>query len=84
MTAKIYWNLGQKSEEEMKELLSNKNNIMKRKICSECGSDNVLADAYARWNSEKNDWELDSTFDSYYCNECEGECSVEDVEIEKN
>ena len=26
---------------------------MKKKICSVCGSEDVLVDAYAKWNSDK-------------------------------
>jgi hypothetical protein len=50
-------------------------------VCSECGGENVLADAWASWNVEKQEWELYNHFDSKFCEDCDGECSVEWVEI---
>ena len=38
-------------------------------VCEHCGSDNILADAYASWNVEKQEWELSTTFDAKYCQE---------------
>ena len=50
--------------------------------CSTCGSKDVLVDAYASWNEDKQEWEVYSTFDKgSYCNKCEGECRIVEVEI---
>ena len=56
-----------------------------KKVCSTCGSENVLADAYAQWNVEKQDWELANVFDknSYCGGKCDGECNIVDKEITK-
>ena len=52
-------------------------------VCSYCGSDDVLIDAYAQWNVEKQEMEVAQTFDKgHYCNQCDGECSIDEVEIE--
>jgi hypothetical protein len=45
-------------------------------VCSTCGSEEVLLDAWASWNKDAQRWELANTFDAAYCAECEGECSV--------
>jgi len=50
-------------------------------ICTTCGSDRVLLDAWARWNTDTQQWELSSTFDSAYCEECQGECRIEQQPI---
>jgi len=45
---------------------------MKHPECTTCGSDQVLCDAYAYWDYEKQSWELHSTYDgSFFCSECE-------------
>jgi hypothetical protein len=49
-------------------------------VCAVCGSENVVADAWAEWDVEKQDWELRSTFDDKFCEDCEGECSVDWVD----
>ena len=49
---------------------------MKHPECTTCGSDQILRDAYAYWDYEKQSWELHSTYDTFYCNECESETSI--------
>jgi transcription elongation factor Elf1 len=39
--------------------------------CPRCGSDNVAADAAARWNREQQEWEVSNVFDKGHgCNDC--------------
>lgn len=45
-------------------------------VCTECGSDDVLRDAFADWDNEKQDWVLQNTFDFSFCNNCENECDL--------
>jgi hypothetical protein len=52
-------------------------------VCSECSSDAVLSDAWASWNSEEQKWELSSTFDAAHCEDCDGETSLEWVDVEE-
>lgn len=43
-----------------------------RKVCPNCGSENVTVDAHASWNVEKQDWELGEVFaETALCNECD-------------
>lgn len=52
-------------------------------VCRRCGSDDVLADAYAAWNVETQKWEVESTFDKGgHCNACDGEARIVSVELE--
>lgn len=41
--------------------------------CPECGSPDVLRDAYAAWDPEENDWILYASFDYFICNNCDAE-----------
>lgn len=38
--------------------------------CSNCGGENVKRDAHAEWNPELQTWELCSTYDDFYCEDC--------------
>lgn len=53
-------------------------------VCTQCGSDDVLADAYAWWDVDKQEWALSNTFDNSYCEDCEGECSLEWVPADED
>ena len=50
-------------------------------VCSECGSDAVFRDAWAKWEADRQEWILAEVFDDAYCNECNGECSLKEVEV---
>tara|TARA_R110000868_G_scaffold300126_1_gene560527 strand:+ start:52623 stop:52814 length:192 start_codon:yes stop_codon:yes gene_type:complete len=45
-----------------------------RHMCSVCSSEDILADAYAEWNIEKQEWQLQNVFDysGAFCNACDG------------
>lgn len=43
-------------------------------VCSECGSEDIVKDAWVRWNVETQEWEIEETFSETYCHECEGDC----------
>lgn len=43
--------------------------------CDYCGSERVVKDAWACWNSEFGLWELESVFDQEFCQSCELTCS---------
>lgn len=56
-----------------------------KKVCSHCKSENVLFDAYAEWNEEEQKFELVEVYDKgHYCEDCDGECSIENIEIEES
>ena len=73
------------NEEQMTEALEVPIEKEKRikKICGKCGSEDVLIDAYAQWNVEKQDFVLNCTFEHSFCfcNKCQGECGIIDVEV---
>lgn len=54
---------------------------MRIKVCENCGSDDVWADALAVWNPETDEWELGNVFDYEHCNECDGETHIIDKEV---
>jgi hypothetical protein len=48
-------------------------------VCSQCGSDEVRADAYAEWDVESQSWELAQTFDKgAHCDKCDAETRLEE------
>lgn len=54
-----------------------------RMVCRTCGSDDVLADAYASWSFGDQEWQVASTFDKgAFCNDCGGETRIEAIETE--
>ena len=53
-----------------------------KKVCSTCGSEDVLADAYAEWDVAAQDWVVQDVMDKgHFCNKCDGECSIDDEEL---
>lgn len=47
-------------------------------LCSDCGSADVMADAYVEWNDDKQDWEVQNVFEKgAFCNDCGGETSLD-------
>ena len=53
------------------------------KICNECKSENVVFDAWARWDKSTQQMELKQTFDEAYCIDCASLTSVDDIEVEE-
>ncbi len=50
--------------------------------CKHCGSRDVRRDADAKWNAEAQTWELCAVFDNATCDECGGETSLIEIELE--
>jgi len=50
-------------------------------VCSTCGSDDVVADAWAEWDVEKQEWVLRTHFDDKFCNDCEGSTHVKWISV---
>lgn len=51
--------------------------------CAHCGGVNVVRDAWASWDIDKQDWVLENIFDYTYCTDCENETSINETEIEE-
>lgn len=45
-------------------------------VCTECGSEDVVSDAWASWDIETQQWVLEDTFDMSYCRSCESESNT--------
>lgn len=52
-----------------------------RKICSTCGSANVVKDAWSIWDEDAQEWVLDNVFDYEYCTDCESDTTIENVPL---
>lgn len=50
-------------------------------VCRDCGSDDVRRDAWAEWDEDLEEWTLGTVFDAGHCENCEGDASLEEVEI---
>lgn len=44
--------------------------VARKPICPECGSANVLLDAWASWDAESRWWQVETTFDNGVCEDC--------------
>jgi len=55
----------------------------KRYVCSHCGSERVLLDAWAAWSVESQSWKLADIFQNAYCEDCSGEATLVAVEIQR-
>lgn len=49
-----------------------------RKVCAECGSEDVWYDATAVWDVEHQMWELGTWFDDAFCVNCDTETTIVD------
>lgn len=54
---------------------------MKKPVCNECGSDEILVDAFGEWDSEGNQWVLHSTYDDLFCSSCSKSVDVTWAEV---
>ena len=52
-----------------------------KQVCTTCGSDDVIIDAWAKWDVETQQAELHNVFDNRFCNNCESECKIKEIEI---
>jgi hypothetical protein len=53
-------------------------------VCDECGSEDVLFDAYATWNFKKQQMEIMETYDKgHYCNNCDRERAIKQVVVSR-
>ena len=52
-------------------------------VCDDCGGENVVADVYASWNVDKQEWEVSNTFDKgAFCDDCDSsEIRIKEVEL---
>ncbi|MDX5370355.1 MAG: hypothetical protein LPL29_13365 [Alphaproteobacteria bacterium] len=51
----------------------------KKYFCGTCGSEDVRKDAFAEWDFDKQEWVLHSFYDYAYCEDCEGETTLEET-----
>lgn len=50
-------------------------------VCEDCGSENVMIDAWAVWDVDLQEWVLGPTFDHSHCDDCEGDAHIAEVPI---
>lgn len=74
-----YNDLNDRLHSNLIEVNMNQENI--KLVCTICGSENILIDAWASWNPETQKPELHSTYENWHCVDCDGECNVDEVAI---
>ena len=47
-----------------------------RMICENCGSEDVLADAWTVWSTAEQRWDIGEVFEYGHCNRCNGEARI--------
>lgn len=52
------------------------------KVCETCGSENVRRDAWAEWSVENQAWELGEVYQQGFCQDCQGDTTLVDREVE--
>ncbi len=52
-----------------------------KKICGECGSEDVCIDAWSTWDEVTQEWVLGPIFEDCFCNGREQQCDIVDEEI---
>lgn len=52
--------------------------------CPECGSFNVLKDAYAEWDVDKQEWALHAVYDDCRCDACGCDITPDEVEVHED
>lgn len=57
------------------------NGMKIRPVCEHCGSSNVCHDAWAVWDNDKQEWVLGNVFDYTFCQECESETHLKEIQI---
>lgn len=50
-------------------------------VCRHCQSEDVTQVCDARWNFDRQKWEVSDTWNNYYCHECDGEANINKLEI---
>lgn len=51
-------------------------------ICRHCKSENITQTCDAKWDTDKQSWFINDTWNNYYCQECDGEARVDREELE--
>ena len=51
-------------------------------VCKTCSSDDVYRDAWANWDYSLQQWMLSQAFDNAWCEKCEDETNLIEVENE--
>lgn len=55
-------------------------NKPEKPVCKHCKSERVSLDAVAKFCVQSQEWELASTYDAAFCEDCEGETRLEWVQ----
>ncbi len=49
-------------------------------VCETCGSFDIRRDAWAAYNEDTQQWELDATYDDAFCIDCDAACDLLEIE----
>lgn len=56
-----------------------------KKVCSACGSERIVRDAWVEWDEENQSWwnDVNNIFDYMFCLDCEEETNCTDKPLEE-
>lgn len=49
-------------------------------VCKTCRSEDVGRDAWAQWDVESQQWQIQNVMSQGFCFKCEGEADLEEIE----
>ena len=52
-------------------------------VCTECGSDSIVIDAWAVWSIEQQGWVLGEIWNEVFCKDCDASSEFELIDIEE-
>lgn len=50
-------------------------------VCSRCGGTRLLKDAWASWDTIRQEWVLHSVYDNTICEDCDDDTTVNEIEL---
>lgn len=53
-----------------------------KKVCERCGSEDIVLDAHANWDTLYQEWVLLTVYDDCFCNNCNDTTHIIDIKIE--
>jgi hypothetical protein len=76
-----FWHLENEENTNMMDNAKTDKNV--KYVCRECGSGQILHDAWAVWSEDIQAYELSTVLDFTFCEQCDGETRTEEIEVLK-
>tara|TARA_R100001143_G_C3260704_1_gene87674 strand:+ start:72 stop:287 length:216 start_codon:yes stop_codon:yes gene_type:complete len=57
--------------------------IKEEVVCTGCGGNRIVVDAWTKWSIEEQDWVLGEIFDEIFCRDCDSSADYELIPLEE-